>query len=109
MGGGLRCGAATYGLEALEEGPIMSVLLVEHYLPLAKSLLRGLEEQGIAAHLARDDVEGDRRARADCYAAVVVDWNIPRKGGAALVRGWRRDGLTVPVVILMPSTDDVDL
>src|SRR5262245_56486553 len=87
----------------------MPILLVEHYLPLAKPLMRGLAEEGIVAHLARTDVEGDARARALCYAAVVVDWHVPRSGGVALIQGWRRAGLTVPVLLLVPSASDADL
>jgi DNA-binding response OmpR family regulator len=84
----------------------LPVLLVEHYLPLAKPLLCGLEEDGIVTHLARNDLEADALARAVCYAAVVVDWHIPRRGGLALVRGWRQAGLAVPVLLLVPSAPD---
>jgi DNA-binding response OmpR family regulator len=87
----------------------MPILLVEHYLPLARALRRGLEEEGIVTHLARDDVEADAQARAVPYAAVLVDWNLPGKGGAALVRGWRRDGMTAPVLMFLPSANDADL
>jgi DNA-binding response OmpR family regulator len=82
------------------------VLLVEPYLPLAKPLLRGLAEEGIVAHLARDDAEADALARATRYAVAVVAWNVPRNGGAALVRGWRRAGLAVPVFMFLPSDRD---
>jgi two-component system response regulator BasR len=81
----------------------MAILVVEDYLPLARPLLRGLQEEGLAVHLARDDEEGDTLARTGGYDAVVVDWNIPRSGGAALVRRWRDDGLAIPVLLLLPS------
>ncbi len=79
------------------------ILLVEHHGPLARALLRAFEEEGIVAHRAGDDVEGDALARSIPYAAVVIDWKVPRAGAAALVRGWRRDGLTVPVLLLLPA------
>jgi two-component system response regulator BasR len=87
----------------------MPVLLVEHYPPLARALLRGLREEGIVTHWARDDGEADVRARAAPYSAVVVNWNVPRTGGAALVRHWRRSELAVPVLMLVPSAGDTDL
>src|SRR5438105_3843018 len=70
----------------------MQILLLEHHLPLARAVMRGLEEEGIAAHLARDDAEGDARVRSIAYAALLVDWRVPRRGGAALVRSWRQEG-----------------
>jgi two-component system response regulator BasR len=86
----------------------MPILLVEHYLPLAQALRRGLEEEGIVTHVARDEVEAYARAHAAPYAAALVDWRVPRKGGAALVRLWRHEGLTLPVVLLVPSAADAD-
>jgi DNA-binding response OmpR family regulator len=87
----------------------MSVLLVEPSVPLARAVLRGLEEEGIAAQLARDDTEADARVRAGGYRAVIVDWQVPRVGGVALVRSWRRAGLAVPVLLLLPSAAGADL
>jgi DNA-binding response OmpR family regulator len=86
----------------------MTILLVEHYTPLARALVRGLAEEGITAHVARDDVEADVRARTLPYEALLVDWNVPRKGGAALVRGWRWSGLAAPILMFVPSTGDAD-
>ena len=73
------------------------ILLVEPYPLLIKPLVRGLAEEGIVTHTARNDEEADARIRSVTYAAVVVNWNVPRCGGDALVRRWRRDGLTVPI------------
>jgi two-component system OmpR family response regulator len=86
----------------------MTILLVEPYSPLARALVRGLEEEGITAHVARDDVEADVRARTMPYAALLVNWNVPRKGGAALVRGWRQGGLAAPIFLFVPSPGDAD-
>jgi two-component system response regulator QseB len=86
-------------------GPKLPVLLVVAYPPLARALVQGLEEEGIVTHLATTDLEADARLRTTRYAAVVVAWNIPREGGPALVRGWRNEGLAVPVLMLIPSTN----
>ena len=44
----------------------MSILLVEHYAPLARALVRGLAEEGIAVQVARDDVEALRCELDEC-------------------------------------------
>ena len=87
----------------------MQVLLVEHHLPLARAIMRGLEEEGIDAHLARNDSEADARGRSISYDALLVDWRVPQRGGAALVHGWRQDGVRAPVLLLMPSESVPDL
>jgi DNA-binding response OmpR family regulator len=87
----------------------MQILIVEHHLPLARAIMRGLEEEGIAAHLARDDAEADARIRSIAYAALLVDWRVPRRGGAPLVRSWRQEGVHTPVMMLMPSESVPDL
>jgi DNA-binding response OmpR family regulator len=65
----------------------MHVLLAEPHLPLAKPLIRGLAEEGIAADLARDGDEADALARSGTYDALLVNWRLPRHGGAEMVCG----------------------
>ena|SRR5438105_3299623 len=86
----------------------MPVLLVEYHLPLARSVRRGLAEEGIATHLARNDEEADALVWATAYDALLVDWKVPRCGGAALARGWRRRGLAVPILLLATAASDAD-
>ena len=105
MQGCLRSLAGRRPAEVRERGPARPVLLVEHYLPLARAVQRGLEEEGIVTHLATNNAEADARLRNAPYAAAVVGWNIPRGGGPALVRGWRDEGLQVPVLMLIPSVN----
>jgi two-component system response regulator QseB len=87
----------------------LPILLVEHHLPLARPVMRGCEEEGIVAHLAGDDNAGAALARACSYAALIVDWNIPRSGGTALVRKLRREGFTAPILMLMPPPRRIDM
>jgi two-component system OmpR family response regulator len=92
--------------EAREEAPAGPILLVEHYRPLAKPLLRGLEDEGVVAHLARTDGEAQERALSCPYAAVVVNWSVPRQGGVELVRSWRAAGVATPALLLVPSAEE---
>lgn len=82
----------------------MHVLLVEPHLALAKPLLRGLREEGIAADLARDADEARPLARPGAYDALLVNWRLPH-GGARLVRALRDGGVATPVLMFVPSDD----
>jgi DNA-binding response OmpR family regulator len=86
----------------------MLLLLVEPYPHLARALVRGLQEEGIATHWVRDEVEADVRLRSFPYAGLLVNWNVPANGGHALVRRWRRNGLTTPVLMFVPSAAPAD-
>jgi DNA-binding response OmpR family regulator len=86
-----------------------TILLVEHHLPLANAVIRGLAEEGIDVHLAQTDVDAEARALSTPYALLVVDWHLPRQGGAALVRRWRQAGINTPVLMLLPWANGADV
>ena len=85
----------------------MWLLLVEDEIHLARSLQRGLEEEGYAVDLARDGDEGYRLAAENDYDVAVVDWRLPRRDGRALVLALRGDGRTLPLLMLT-ALGDVD-
>src|SRR5262249_25192396 len=99
-------GDAMKSLVARSCNPGGAVLLVEAYSPLAKPLMLALAEEGFVVRLARDDEQANALAHATRYAAFLVDWNVPRKGGLALVRRWREEGLAVPVLLLDSSASN---
>ncbi len=86
----------------------MRVLVVEDHKPLAKNLVRGLEEEGFAVDVAYDGEEGDFKARSAEYDVVVLDLMLPKKDGLTLLQGWRKDGLKTQVLVLTArgSLDD---
>ena len=86
----------------------MRVLLIEDHKPLSRALRRGLEEEGFAVDLAEDGEEGDYKARAASYDAVILDLMLPKKDGLTLLREWRRDGMQAHVLCLTArdTTDD---
>ena len=78
----------------------MRILLIEPYLPLARALQRGLEEEGFTVEVAADRAAGGRRAQTASPDLVLLDAGMPGAGGVELVAEWRRGGLTFPVVLL---------
>jgi two-component system OmpR family response regulator len=78
----------------------MRLLVVEDEPRLAAHLASALEEAGYAVDGAADGERADFLARTEGYDAVVLDLGLPRIDGLTLLEGWRRSGLTLPVLIL---------
>jgi len=76
------------------------VLLVEDHKPLAKSLKRGLEEEGFAVDIAQDGEEADYKGRTGSYDIIVLDLMLPKKDGLTLLKEWRKAGLNTHVLVL---------
>ncbi len=80
--------------------PPMKVLIVEDAARLRATLAQALGRMGHAVDLAEDGTEGDAMGRATKYDAVVLDRMMPGKDGLEVLRGWRRDGIDTPVLLL---------
>jgi DNA-binding response OmpR family regulator len=78
----------------------MRVLLIDDHKPLLKTLQRGLEEEGFAVDVAEDGVEGEYKGRTTNYDAVVLDVMLPKKGGLAVLKEWRKAGMSAHVLLL---------
>ena len=86
----------------------MRVLLIEDHKPLVRALKQGLEEEGFAVDVAPDGQEGDFKARTAEYDVIILDIMLPKEDGLSLLQRWRKDGLTVHVLLLTArgSMDD---
>jgi DNA-binding response OmpR family regulator len=78
----------------------MKLLIVEDSARLRDTLGKGLSRMGHAVDLAEDGIEGDRMGRAVKYDAIVLDRMMPGRDGLEVLRGWRRDGIETPVLLL---------
>ena len=78
----------------------MRVLVVEDTLELAQQLKQRLEGEGYAVDLATDGEEGQFLGETEPYDAVILDLGLPKIDGLTVLRSWRRDGITTPVLIL---------
>jgi two-component system OmpR family response regulator len=76
------------------------VLVVEDERELADKLARALAHAGLAADVAHDGRRADFLGRSEPYDAVVLDLGLPELDGLSVLRGWRADGVTVPVLVL---------
>jgi two-component system OmpR family response regulator len=76
------------------------VLVAEDETRLARELAAALERAGYAVDTALDGEQAEFLASTEQYDAVILDLGLPKIDGLALLTRWRRDGLTVPVLIL---------
>jgi two-component system OmpR family response regulator len=76
------------------------VLVVEDEARLARQLADALGAAGYAVDAAGDGARADYLARTETYDAVVLDLGLPGIDGLTVLRGWRRAGLQLPVLVL---------
>ena len=78
----------------------MRLLLVEDDIQLAAGIAADLRQAGFAVDTANDGIEAEYLGREQLYDAVILDLGLPGKPGLEVLRAWRDDGLTMPVLIL---------
>ncbi len=78
----------------------MRVLLVEDERDLARQLQESLVDAGYAVDIAHDGEEGHYLGQHEPYDAVILDLGLPVMDGVTVLERWRRDGRTMPVLIL---------
>ena len=78
----------------------MRILLVEDEPDLARQLSTALEEAGYTVDAANDGEEGHFLGDTEPYDAVILDLGLPTIDGITILERWRRDGRTMPVLIL---------
>jgi len=78
----------------------MRVLVVEDEPALARLIADALGEAGYAVDLAADGEEGHFLGDTEPYDAVVLDLGLPVMDGLSVLKRWRADGRTMPVLIL---------
>jgi two-component system OmpR family response regulator len=78
----------------------MRLLVAEDHAALAAQLKAALTEAGHAVDVAPDGEEALFLGSTEPYDAVVLDLGLPRRDGLSVLRRWRADGRTMPVLIL---------
>lgn len=78
----------------------MRLLVVEDDADLNRQLVEALTEAGYAVDTALDGEEGHFLGDTEPYDAVVLDLGLPTLDGLSVLENWRRDGRSMPVLIL---------
>jgi two-component system OmpR family response regulator len=78
----------------------MRVLVVEDDEALNGQIVEALRENGYVVDAAFDGEEGHFLGDTETYDAVVLDIGLPQMDGISVLETWRRDGHSMPVLIL---------
>ncbi len=78
----------------------MRVLIAEDEGRLARQLAEALAGAGYAVDSAADGERADFLGHTEHYDAVVLDLGLPKVDGLTVLRRWREQGLTMPVLVL---------
>ncbi|MBM6774104.1 response regulator transcription factor [Olsenella profusa] len=86
----------------------MNILVVEDERNLADAIVHILEGDSYHAEAVYDGKAGLRAALSGSYDAVVLDMMLPGMDGCELVHEMRRQGVSVPVLLLTARTSTED-
>lgn len=78
----------------------MKILLIEDAERLRATLGKAFRRAGHAVDLTDDGDEGAMMGMRGGYDVVVLDRMLPGREGVDIVKGWRRAGITTPVLLL---------
>ena len=78
----------------------MRILVVEDDALLGDAIQAGLKQAGYAVDWLRDGVTADQALTTEPYAAVVLDWGLPRLSGLEVLQRLRNRKSDIPVILL---------
>lgn len=78
----------------------MRVLVVEDEARVAAEVAAGLDSLGFLAEVIHDGEAAWERGGTEPYSAIVLDLGLPGIDGLTLLRRWREEGVTTPILIL---------
>lgn len=78
----------------------MRVLLVEDDPMIGRAVMVGLRDAGYAVDWARDGAEAEIAVGTGVYDLALLDLGLPRRSGLDILKGVRRSGVTLPILII---------
>jgi DNA-binding response OmpR family regulator len=78
----------------------MRVLVVEDEIAVADSVRTRLERSGFVVDVARDGEDGWFAGDTEDFSAVVLDLGLPTMDGLTILKRWRKEGRSMPVIVL---------
>ncbi|RMF59169.1 MAG: DNA-binding response regulator [Calditrichaeota bacterium] len=87
----------------------MRILIIEDESPLANFIKKGLQESGYVVDVAEDGRSGEFMVNENHYDLILLDLLLPDKDGTDLCQGWRKAGITTPIIMLTAKDDKEDI
>ncbi|AZG37043.1 response regulator [Shewanella psychromarinicola] len=83
----------------------MRVLLVEDNRLLAQGLMMGVAKEGIQVDHLPSYKQAQVALENEDFSAIILDLGLPDGNGADLLKLWRRNGISLPIIVLTANTD----
>lgn len=78
----------------------MRLLLVEDDAALVRSLRKELQQAGYAVDIADNGIDAEYLGNENIYDVIVLDLGLPQRNGLEVLRNWRANSNTTPVIVL---------
>jgi two-component system, OmpR family, response regulator len=78
----------------------MRVLIAEDELAVAHDISRAIAPQGFVPTHSADGEEVWFLGSTEDFSAVVLDLGLPNLDGLSILKRWRKEGITTPVIVL---------
>jgi len=79
---------------------IMRILLAEDELVLAEQIKTVLSAEGRVVDVANDGAEAQFLGETEPYDVIVLDIGLPQRDGITVLKNWRAQDVTTPVILL---------
>lgn len=83
----------------------MKVLLIEDEKKISNFVIKGLKEQGYVVESASEGKDGYLKASSQSYDVIVMDIMLPGRDGLSILKGLRKGGNTVPVILVTARSE----
>lgn len=87
----------------------VKILVVDDEPPIRRLLRVGLATQDYAISEAGNGKLARESVKSELPDLILLDLGLPDMAGHDLLRGWREEGLTLPIVILSSRTDEAGI
>ena len=78
----------------------MRILIAEDEHRIASDIAGSVSSAGYVAEVVADGEEAWFRGGTEAYAAIILDLGLPRMDGLTVLKRWRQEGITTPVLVL---------
>jgi len=78
----------------------MRILVVEDEMAIAERVADALRESGYLPEIERDGEQAWFQGSTGNYAAILLDLGLPGLDGLTLIKRWRSENVTVPIMVI---------